>query len=146
MKLRIIRGIGLLVVASSSALATQVAPPMVFFEPGRSDLTPEAKLVLSKLDFTNVPDAIIYVVGNTDRAGSRLHNLALSCRRAETVRQFLSNRGLAQLAFVTLGNGEDRLLIDTKDGVAEPQNRNVQIVAIPVTTTNSHSPSNCPQD
>jgi outer membrane protein OmpA-like peptidoglycan-associated protein len=65
--------------------------------------------------------------GNADKSGSADYNVGLSQRRADAVRSYLSGRGVPDTAVSTEANGESRPLVETADGVREPQNRNVQI-------------------
>ncbi|UOO83286.1 OmpA family protein [Uruburuella testudinis] len=48
----------------------------------------------------------IRIVGHTDRLGSDTYNLALSQRRAETVRQYLIQRGVPAGVMSAQGMGE----------------------------------------
>ena len=69
------------------------------------------------------------ILGHGDRAGSDDYNLALSLRRAEAVRDYLLTRGLSFWAIERVeGLGETRLMLDTADGVAEPQNRRAEVL------------------
>jgi outer membrane protein OmpA-like peptidoglycan-associated protein len=54
--------------------------------------------------------------------------MALSLRRANTVKNALVREGVAAEAITVIGRGEEQLLGATADGVREPQNRRVEIV------------------
>jgi hypothetical protein len=54
--------------------------------------------------------------------------MALSLRRANTVKDALVKEGVPAAAITTVGRGESGLLVKTADGVREPQNRRVEIV------------------
>jgi outer membrane protein OmpA-like peptidoglycan-associated protein len=103
---------------------------MIFFDFDKSDLTPAAQAIL-----TQAADAIkkqgstqIALTGYTDTVGSAEYNLKLSMRRAEAAKKFLVNLGVPASEISTVGKGKTDLLVPTKDGVREAQNRRVQIV------------------
>jgi len=70
----------------------------------------------------------INVTGHADRSGSDQYNQALSLRRANTVKNALVQQGIAANQIVVVGSGESQPLVQTADGVQEPQNRRVEIV------------------
>ncbi|TKD53350.1 OmpA family protein [Sphingomonas baiyangensis] len=73
------------------------------------------------------------VYGHTDSTGSDQYNQGLSERRAASVAQYLSTRGVAQARMATRGFGETQPIAsnETEDGRA--QNRRVEIKLVPVT-------------
>lgn len=66
--------------------------------------------------------------GHTDTAGSANYNMARSLRRASSVKNALVKEGVPATSITVVGCGETALLVPTKDGVREPQNRRVEIV------------------
>jgi len=70
------------------------------------------------------------LIGQTDRLGRRDANQRLSHRRADAVRRYLISRGVSEALISMRAVGEDRGLVDTADGVAEPTNRVVQLLAV----------------
>jgi outer membrane protein OmpA-like peptidoglycan-associated protein len=70
----------------------------------------------------------ITATGHTDTSGSAEYNLELSQRRAEAVAAELGRQGVPATDIVTIGRGEEDLLVPTADGVREPRNRRVEIV------------------
>jgi hypothetical protein len=54
--------------------------------------------------------------------------MALSLRRANTVKDSLVRNGVPASAISVIGKGESQPLVQTADGVREPQNRRVEIV------------------
>ena len=72
--------------------------------------------------------ARITATGHTDTSGPEAYNMALSLRRANTVKDALVRDGVPATAIAVVGRGEQGLLVQTADGVREPQNRRVEIV------------------
>lgn len=69
------------------------------------------------------------VVGHADRSGSDSYNDALSMRRAQAVAAMLTAAGVPGSALAVSGRGEQQPRVPTPDGVRNPQNRRVEIVA-----------------
>ena len=67
------------------------------------------------------------LAGHADRSGSASYNVGLSQRRADAVRAYLAGRGVPDGSISTSAFGEERPLVQTEDGVREPQNRRVEI-------------------
>jgi OmpA family protein len=108
------------------------APPsyMVFFDWDSSRLSPQALNTLSQAvtTFRNTGGARVTATGHTDTSGSPQYNMALSLRRANAVKDELVRQGVPAAAITVIGKGESELLVQTGDGVREPQNRRVEIV------------------
>ena len=103
---------------------------VVFFPTDEATLSPDAALVVDEAaaEYQQTGVAQIVVTGHTDTLGSAAYNLALSERRAEMVANELIRRGVPATDIVTVGRGEEDLLVPTADGVDEPRNRRVEIV------------------
>jgi hypothetical protein len=56
--------------------------------------------------------------------------MALSLRRANVVKDALVKEGVPAAAITTVGRGEAGLLVQTGDGVREPQNRRVEVTIL----------------
>lgn len=108
---------------------TIVDNALVFFDSGSAQLNRETIRVLDASDPVRWFEGIdrVDIIGHADRAGSAADNLGLSLRRAEAVRDALIARGASESLFVVRGVGEDDPLVPTADGIAEPQNRFVEI-------------------
>lgn len=109
-------------------------PPMpdqfvVFFGFNKSNISGEAMQVIT--DAANTArekgSASIIIIGHTDSSGSDAYNEALSLRRAGAVKGALVNLGIAEEKISPTGKGEAELLVQTGDGVKEPQNRRATI-------------------
>jgi outer membrane protein OmpA-like peptidoglycan-associated protein len=102
---------------------------IVFFGFNKSNLTPEADRVVGDAAAAakEYGSASIIVVGHTDTVGSNSYNNALSMRRSHAVKDGLVGRGIPADAISTGGRGESELMVQTGDGVKEPQNRRATI-------------------
>lgn len=108
-------------------------PFFLFFDWDSSEITPASAAILDAVIalFRRAGSHTIAISSHADRAGSVDYNLRLTRRRAERVRRYLVTRGIPERAIATVAFGESRPLVDTADGVREPQNRLVQIVLVP---------------
>ena len=103
------------------------------FERGSAHLSRPDRLVLD--NWVTIAAGRTYptrfqLIGQTDRVGSRAANQRLSYRRADAVRRYLVRRGISADLISLTADGEDHGLAETKDGVAEPINRVVQLLAL----------------
>jgi outer membrane protein OmpA-like peptidoglycan-associated protein len=109
-----------------------VAPPsfMVFFDWDRSNLSAQALNTIKQAAaaYKSKGNARVTATGHTDTSGPEAYNMALSLRRANTVKDALVREGVPATAIAVIGRGEAGLLVKTADGVREPQNRRVEIV------------------
>lgn len=107
----------------------QMAKFLVFFDWDKWNLTPQAKQVVAQAaeEFKKTGRANITATGHTDTSGSAKYNQWLSERRAESVKQELVRLGVPAANIVTIGRGQNDLLVPTKDNVREAQNRRVEI-------------------
>jgi outer membrane protein OmpA-like peptidoglycan-associated protein len=113
-----------------SAPPVQAASFMVFFDWDRSNLSQQALNTIKQAadQFRATGKARITATGHTDTSGPENYNMALSLRRANTVKDALVRDGVPATAISVIGMGEKGLLVPTADGVREPQNRRVEIV------------------
>ena len=111
------------------SLPARPASFLLYFVTGTDELTDESKAelqkVLAELKQRPVPD--IAVIGHTDTVGELEANDRLSAQRADTVKGFLVEIGIAAERIRTAGRGERELLVPTADEVDEPRNRRVEI-------------------
>jgi len=103
----------------------------IYFESGSADIDAQNadRLDLFAAQVMTPFNCQLSVSAHADRVGAARANLALSRRRAEAVRDYLRSRGLA-VPMTVDAFGETRPLIETPDGVAEPQNRRADIVVV----------------
>lgn len=102
---------------------------LVFFDWNKYNLTPEAmKIIADAVTAAKAAGAkTIKVTGHTDTSGSASYNLGLSERRAQAVAAQMIKLGIPATSLVTVGRGQEDLLVPTKDNVREPQNRRASI-------------------
>jgi OOP family OmpA-OmpF porin len=106
-----------------------VGPFMVFFDWDKSDITPQAAAILDNAAaaYATTGQAQVMIAGHADRSGSDQYNVGLSQRRSDAVRSYLAGRSIPDGVMTTQAFGESRPLVETADGVREPQNRRVEI-------------------
>jgi outer membrane protein OmpA-like peptidoglycan-associated protein len=96
-----------------------------------ADLTDQAKATLKQMATAMKSDKLasyhFMLEGHTDTTGSPDHNRALSQRRADAVRSYLTDQfGIDSSRLQAVGRGEDALL--DPDHPTSPVNRRVQVV------------------
>jgi hypothetical protein len=136
-------GVAFLLGACSSPPPQAVAPPpppppaaaptfMVFFDWDRSNLSAQALATIKQASdaYRATGSARIQAIGHTDTSGPENYNMALSLRRANAVKGALVQNGVPATAIEVIGRGEANLLVQTGDGVREPQNRRVEITGL----------------
>ena len=101
-------------------------PTHVFFGFDRADLTSEAREILDRLAERARREGIT-IAGHADTAGPGPYNQRLSQRRARAVKSYLMEKGVPEAQIHTEAFGETRPLVETGDGVREPQNRRAAI-------------------
>ena len=106
-----------------------MAPPprqfIVFFGFNKYNLTSEAMRVIAEavVAAKETGSATVLISGHTDTVGSHRYNERLSMRRANVVKAEMVRQGVSPAAITSIGKGETELLVQTADGVKEPQNR-----------------------
>lgn len=107
---------------------------VVYFDHDSSALRPDAERTLETLArrLTEDREVVVTVTGHADRSGPAAYNDALSLRRAATVTNTLTERGLTPGRLDDLdveAKGESAPAVATQDGVREPANRRVVVEA-----------------
>src|SRR6266699_2635053 len=102
----------------------------VLFDFGKYDLRPEAREKLAKLSGIILahPGLDLAVEGHTDNVGSDEVNQKLSEKRAETVRAYLVQQGLADGNVTAQGFGKTSPVVDNSTPEGRQKNRRVEIV------------------
>lgn len=102
----------------------------VFFDWDSADVTAGAAEILRQAA-ENAREArltVIRIVGHADRSGPADYNRGLSKRRADAVARHLARNGIPTDDVAVFGQGESEPLVETGDGVREPQNRRVRVI------------------
>lgn len=101
----------------------------VTFAFGKSDLTPEAQNALDPIArvLTNYPDSTISVTGHTDDVGSDADNQRLSEARANSVANFMVQRGVNRLRISQQGLGESSPKVPNTSDANRAINRRVEL-------------------
>jgi OOP family OmpA-OmpF porin len=105
---------------------------MIFFDWDSSAIAPAAAAILDQVAIAYAPlgHCAVWIYTHGDRAGAAAYNLALTRRRAAAIAAYLRRRGVTA-PFRIEAFGESRPLVETPDGVREPQNRRAEIIAAP---------------
>ena len=109
--------------------------PEVTFAVDSTTISPTMRQTLDGVaqSLINYPNSLIDVMGHTDSTGSDAYNLDLSRRRAESVANYLTSRGVARARIETIGYGEQYPVADNSTEAGRAQNRRVEIRITPVT-------------
>lgn len=112
--------------------ATVLVLEGVTFETDSARLTASAQDVLDRVaeSLNGNPEVRVRVVGHTDNTGSRPYNIELSRRRAESVRTYLVDQGVAPDRLVAVGMGPDEPVATNATAEGRQQNRRVELVRI----------------
>jgi len=103
---------------------------MVFFDWDKSSLSDKALDTIGQAAeaYRQKGGARVTATGHTDTSGPEGYNMALSLRRANSVKDQLVHDGVKPEDISVIGLGELSPMVKTADGVREAQNRRVEIV------------------
>ncbi|HIO93549.1 MAG TPA: peptidoglycan-associated lipoprotein Pal [Leucothrix mucor] len=109
----------------SSILAQRV----IYFDYNQSSILEKYKTVLAAHAelLANYPQIRVRLEGHADERGSREYNIALSERRAQTVRQYLSFKSVGSAQMETVAFGEEKPIVASHNDSAWNKNRRVEI-------------------
>ena len=101
---------------------------IIYFDFDKYNLTDVSSNSIKKFieEYKNKIDTFL-VVGHTDTKGTNKYNLGLSLKRAEAVKTILIRLGISSEKIRILGEGEEKLLVQTKDETKHPTNRRAEI-------------------
>ena len=102
----------------------------VLFDTGSAELRGSASNNLDKLAsfLDQYPDQKVLIEGHTDNVGSADLNQRLSLRRAESVKQYLTRRGIASRRVSVSGQGLKQPVANNDTATGRQQNRRVEVV------------------
>ncbi len=105
----------------------------VYFELDSYQISPEAypRLDAQAQWLARYPQINVRIEGNADERGTREYNLALGARRAESVRNYLIDRGVPAGRIDTISFGKERPIAEgsTEDSWARNRNGHTAIVS-----------------
>ena len=110
-------------------------PSDISFATGRSDINSSFAPILNQFasSLNQNPVTTVTIVGHTDNTGSDATNNPLSMDRANSTRNYLAARGVANNRIATDGRGEREPIADNNTNDGRSKNRRVEIyVAEPV--------------
>jgi outer membrane protein OmpA-like peptidoglycan-associated protein len=104
----------------------------VNFDFNQATLTAKAKQNLDKLVpvFKEYADTDIKIFGYTDSKGSDEYNLGLSEKRAASVKNYLTSKGLVVSRFEVVGMGEADPIADNETEAGRSKNRRVEFAIV----------------
>jgi outer membrane protein OmpA-like peptidoglycan-associated protein len=102
----------------------------VLFETGKADLRGTATANLIKLSgfLAQQPDRSLVIEGHTDSVGSDSFNQVLSQNRADSVKAFLLNQGVASNRITAVGRGESSPIASNDSSSGRQMNRRVEVI------------------
>ena len=101
----------------------------ILFDTGKSSIKAESTSVMVDIIqiLTEYPNANFTVEGHTDSVGSEISNQKLSEARANSVRDFLINKGILPNRLTAIGYGEEKPIASNTTNNGRKQNRRVEI-------------------
>ena len=104
-------------------------PNDISFDTGSYTIKPQLRAVLDPFatSLRDDPAARIAIIGHTDNVGSDAVNNPLSVERAQSVRDYLTARGISGARVETAGRGEREPVADNSTESGRAKNRRVEI-------------------
>jgi outer membrane protein OmpA-like peptidoglycan-associated protein len=104
-------------------------PNDISFDSGSAAIKPQLRSVLDPFanSLRDDPTARLVIVGHTDNTGSDAINNPLSIERANSVRDYLTTRGMASARVETAGRGEREPVAENNTESGRAKNRRVEI-------------------
>lgn len=100
----------------------------VYFDLDRYDLDSAATAILERNTSYLQSKGDLYVIlrGHTDDLGTEEYNISLGSRRAQTVRDYLADKGVSPERLQTVNFGESLKAVDGTDEASRARNRRVE--------------------
>jgi OOP family OmpA-OmpF porin len=114
--------------ALQRAMDAELSQGIIEFATGQAVLGPSGQAVLNRLAalLQQTPGARVEIVGHTDDVGTASSNQALSEARANAVRAYLIEHGVAAEQLTARGEGEDNPLGDNTTSSGRQLNRRIE--------------------
>jgi len=109
-------------------------PAGITFAFDRADVQPQFQATLDQVATTlnEYRSTAIDIYGHTDSSGSDSYNQGLSERRAQSVANYLTSRGVDRVRIATRGYGETQPIADNSTDAGRAANRRVEIRLVPI--------------
>jgi len=102
----------------------------IVFETGSAKISPESEATLNKAykTLTAYPEISVEIQGHTDNTGSRAFNMKLSQQRAESVMNWLIDKGIDKARMTAKGFGPDKPIAPNDTDANRQKNRRIEFV------------------
>jgi len=102
----------------------------VLFATGRADLKVGATNNLDRLVvfLNNYPNRTVVIEGYTDSIGGDDYNMALSQRRSDSVKSYLTGQGIGSMRLTSTGKGLSNPIAGNDSASGRQQNRRVEVI------------------
>jgi outer membrane protein OmpA-like peptidoglycan-associated protein len=102
----------------------------VLFATGRADLKVGATNNLDRLVafLNNYPNRTVVIEGYTDNIGGDEYNMALSQRRSDSVKSYLTGQGIGSTRLTSTGKGLSNPIAGNDSASGRQQNRRVEVI------------------
>lgn len=114
--------------AEQSLLDKALAGRIIEFDSGSAHLTPAGQSILDEMagPLGQLKNRKVEVIGHTDAQGAHDANVALSKSRADAVKAYLVQKGIAADALVPIGMGPDRPVAPNNTDDGRRRNRRIE--------------------
>jgi len=104
----------------------------ILFDVDQTNVKPAAQTNLQNLasSLKKNGETNIMIIGHTDNTGTAAHNMDLSVRRADAVKNYITGNGIDASRLTTQGKGETEPIADNATAKGRAQNRRVEIVIL----------------
>ncbi|TVR58068.1 MAG: OmpA family protein [Candidatus Competibacteraceae bacterium] len=112
---------------------------LVHFDVNSARIRGEAHQLLNEyvkaLNSPTLADSVLVIAGHTDSTGPREYNLRLSRERAQSVKDYLTTRGIAPNRLIVRGYGPDYPVASNTTVAGRDLNRRSEFIRVDVSTT-----------
>ncbi len=116
------------VISCETRVNSLLAREKIHFEYNKAVIKPESYDLLANVVeiINNCPDTIVIIEGYTDSDGSDKYNQNLSQQRADAVKEYLINKGVAKERLKAIGYGEAKPVASNKTKEGRSKNRRIE--------------------
>ncbi|MBC8073786.1 MAG: OmpA family protein [Deltaproteobacteria bacterium] len=100
----------------------------IFFDTNKAEVKKQSRATLDNAVavMKKYEDVKVEIVGHTDSTGDRTHNVDLSLRRADAVKKYLVDHGIAADRIDSRGAGPDEPIADNASKAGKAKNRRIE--------------------